>query len=54
MRGNKIDRHKVIIFVRRYGKPFRFYRSKKDDYGEPSEDIENINTFTSKKIMQVM
>ena len=43
MRGNEIDRHKVIIFVRRYGKPFRFYRSKKDDYGEPSEDIKNIN-----------
>lgn len=43
MRGNEIDRHKVIIFVRRYGKPFRFYRFKKDDYGEPLEDIENIN-----------
>lgn len=43
MRDNKIDRHKVIIFVRRYGKPFRFYRFKKDDYGEPSENIESIN-----------
>lgn len=43
LRNIEFERHKVLIFLKRYGKQFCFYRQGKNEYGEPTGNKEEIS-----------